>query len=110
MRKIVIYVVVSGIAVAGFYAGRAFAHHCSREHLYLAETVIEDGPACGMRGTEPAKDHAISLGKRLLCPVMDENVFTLEEDTPYRKQDGKKYFFCCPECKDEFAGNSGKNK
>ncbi len=48
------------------------------------------------------------IGNRVVCPVMENNSFTVTADTIAATHDGKVYFFCCPPCENRFKAEPEK--
>lgn len=49
----------------------------------------------------------IAVGTKMKCPVSGEE-FTVKQNTQQVTYNGKRYAFCCPDCRPTFAKNPAK--
>jgi YHS domain-containing protein len=61
-------------------------------------------PAAAPAATEPAP---LAPGTKAKCPVTGED-FTVKAGTAQTTYKGKRYAFCCPDCKPTFEKNPDK--
>ncbi len=76
----------------------------SLNHKYMLDAGGKK--QAGIQKKTDEKNAAV-CGNQMICPVTGE-AFSVNEKTSFIEYAGKKYYFCCPACKDEFQKEPGK--
>lgn len=87
------YIILSGI-ITGL-AALAALNGCKKEPVRPADN-ISPGTA---QGTKEAATQVVEAIEQTTCPIMDGNKINKDIFVEYQ---GKKVYFCCPECVEEF--------
>lgn len=95
---------ISSLAFAALFS---LAAACSQRSS--AEPVRQNAAPPVAAATQPAATDPpmIPVGTKLKCPVTGED-FTVKAATVQVVYKGKRYAFCCPDCKPDFEKNPDK--